>query len=174
MQIQSLQPFDSSAINAVPHGSRHGETLSLQACSTGSKPGIRVPEADCPAGGWPLVFLASLDSEAVSPSVKHILSSELVRWGLAVAWVDLKSDLSDLGSKVCEFRQIAMSSCPLNTSKFGIAFLTSDGVHLTARDVDSSAVAFMEVRVDGAPEEVAIWMMEHLWAASVNDVAPLQ
>jgi len=104
------------------------------------------PVKDQPKSGWPCVVVSAGAAGRKAAGTVALIQAELARWGVASA-------------QGCSAEVLT----GINPRTTGKVELDADGVYLTASVDGQLTEAFMDIDPCSAPEEIAMWFVEHLW-----------
>lgn len=125
---------------------------SVRAENHGANP--KFPDYDMPKQGWPCVVVVDHQAHGHRTPATALVLEALTRWGMA----------SIDGTASGTSRQLPVADWQLiNASRHGVVELSSLGVKLVAFVDGVRQHAFMDIDPSSAPDEVAMWFVEHLW-----------
>ena len=122
--------------------------------------GLKFPNFDMPNQGWPCVVVVDHQARGQRTATAALVQEALTRWGMASIDGIGRSNQSPAVTNI---------DLPLiNARRHGVVELSSQGVKLVALIDGTQQHAFMDIDPSSAPDEVAMWFVEHLWVGQTS------
>lgn len=158
--LASLHPMDLYAAHFGRGSSSDTMTqLSVSTFRTENQGGApKFPDYDMPKQGWPCVLVVDQLAQGQRTPAAVLVEEALARWGMAsisgCADANVASEMHRAGHAT------------INASRKGVVELSKGGVKLAAIVDGVQQQAFMDIDPSSAPDEVAMWFVEHLWSGT--------